>query len=96
MRRDFADLFEVKSQVRDRSGDIEIERGADDPTLRFRYEVPGFSRETTVRVERSEIGDADGGVVAQAPARVEGDDWCGTSSSRPGPCSSTVVRVGCS
>ena len=39
---DFADLFEMKSIVRDRSERISHEHCADGQSLRFSYEVPGF------------------------------------------------------
>jgi len=45
---DFADLFEIKSGVRDRSGSI-VAAARGRQSLRFRYQVPGFLAETTIR-----------------------------------------------
>jgi glycogen debranching enzyme len=71
---DFADLFEVKSVVRDRRSKIvrlHHERG-----LRFNYEVPGFLAETSVSIQRSDIEDAGARrVVAAAAPRIDGDDF---------------------
>ena len=70
---DFADLFEVKGRVRDRSDRIVVER---DPTgLHLRYEVPGFLAETNVRATRSRIAEGiDGeGPGGDVPPTVEGD-----------------------
>ena len=71
---DFADLFEVKSAVRDRSTHIDVEIEATEGSLRFRYEVPGFLAETGVRVARSRIAEGiDGtGPSVGAPPRVDG------------------------
>src|SRR4051794_5997151 len=52
---DFADLFEVRSVVRDRSARISTAADPEARSLRFRYAVPGFVAETTVAVDRSEI-----------------------------------------
>src|SRR5262249_36409896 len=51
---DFADLFEVKSAVRDRSENIATDANEG---LGFRYEVPDFHAETRIRVLRSDIFD---------------------------------------
>jgi glycogen debranching enzyme len=70
---DFADLFEVRSSVRDRSANIAC--GSSGKSLRFRYRVPDFLAETTVRIERSEILESrTERVLAQAPPRIEGSD----------------------
>jgi glycogen debranching enzyme len=52
---DFADLFEVRDVVRDRSASIVNGGGIGGHSLRFRYQVPGFLAETTIRVERSDV-----------------------------------------
>ena len=80
---DFADLFEIKSGVRDRSGSIVV-AGAGRRSLRIRYQVPGFLAETTIRIERSEIVDAaTEDAVAHATPRIDGTDSSGRSSCRP-------------
>jgi glycogen debranching enzyme len=53
---DFADLFEIRSVVRDRGVHTITKHGR--RLLQFGYEVPGFLAETTVKVERSEILDS--------------------------------------
>src|SRR5262249_41257231 len=64
---DFADLFEVKSAVRDRSA--RTVRHHEAQALAYTYEVPGFLAETTVRIRRSEIVDsATYRVIRRAPA----------------------------
>jgi N-terminal domain of (some) glycogen debranching enzymes len=55
---DFADLFEMKSVVRDRSDRITCEPGSDGRSVRFSYEAPGFPAACTVRVVRSRVFDA--------------------------------------
>jgi glycogen debranching enzyme len=71
---DFADLFEIKSGARDRSANIAA-AAVGPHSLRFRYQVPAFLAETTIRVERSEVVDgATEEVLAVAPARVDGTD----------------------
>ncbi len=52
---DFADLFEVKSTVRDRSAQIDTEHDEGEGLLHFHYEVPRFLAETNVTVARSRI-----------------------------------------
>ena len=70
---DFADLFEIKSSVRDRSATTVAAVGAGGHALRFRYQVPGFLAETTIRIERSALVDgATEDVVAEVQPRVEG------------------------
>src|SRR4029450_1447328 len=54
---DFADLFEVKSAVRDRRARIDVTRDERDRSLHFHYEVPGFLAETHVRVSRSRVAE---------------------------------------
>ena len=70
---DFADLFEIRDVVRDRSLAIGRTGSLGGRSLRFRYEVPGFLAETTIRVERSEVLDTvTERAVAPAPPRVDG------------------------
>jgi glycogen debranching enzyme len=73
---DFADLFEVKSEVRDRSASIDVEHDPDERTLHFHYEVPGFLAETNVRIAHSRVvpgvETVHGG--EDLPPRIEGDD----------------------
>jgi glycogen debranching enzyme len=58
---DFADLFEIKDRVRDRSAEITRDHAPDGSRLAFRYRHDGFAAETVVN--------------ASVPAsRVEGDD----------------------
>ena len=52
---DFADLFEVKSVVRDRSAKIDIEHDPDLSLLHFHYENEGYLAETNVEVRRSGV-----------------------------------------
>ena len=58
---DFADLFEVKSEVRDRSAAIVRTHAADGSRLSFRYRNGIFEAETVVR-------------ISALPTRLEGDD----------------------
>ena len=61
--------------MRDRSASIVNAGGAGGRSLRFRYEVPGFLAETTIRVERSEVLESvNEHVVAAAPPRIDGTD----------------------
>jgi glycogen debranching enzyme len=72
---DFADLFEIRDVVRDRSASIARTGSSGGRSLRFHYAVPGFAAETTIRVERSELVDTVAGrAVAPAPPRVEESD----------------------
>ena len=90
---DFADLFEIKSGVRDRSGSIVV-AGAGRRSLRFRYQVPGFLAETTIRIERSEIVElATEDVVAQAPPRIDGTDVVWALELSPRCSLVTLVKV---
>jgi glycogen debranching enzyme len=50
---DFADLFEVKSAVRDRGPQTDVEHDPDESLLHFHYENGGYLAETNVRVRRS-------------------------------------------
>jgi len=52
---DFADLFEVKSVVRDRSAKIDVEHDPELSLLHFHYESEGYLAETNVEVRRSGI-----------------------------------------
>lgn len=58
---DFADLFEVKSGVRDRSAQITRDRPSEDTALSFVYENEGFTARTEVRATPS-------------PGRIEDDE----------------------
>jgi glycogen debranching enzyme len=71
---DFADLFEVKSNVRDRSA--HITRQHDQHALRFRYRVPKFFATTTISNPKNEIVDTGNErvVVGAASSRIEGND----------------------
>jgi glycogen debranching enzyme len=52
---DFADLFEVKGRVRDRSGEIRISHAADPPRIRFRYARGAFAAGTSIEVHASRV-----------------------------------------
>lgn len=70
---DFADLFEVKSAVRDRSAHISCTR--EKSSLAYRYDVPGFSVGTTIRVKDCHLADIRSGrTVAQAETTIDGDE----------------------
>jgi glycogen debranching enzyme len=70
---DFADLFEIKDVVRDRRATTVTKHGR--RLIQFRYEVPGFLAETTVKVERSEIRDGVAErLVSKLPPRIAGDE----------------------
>jgi len=91
---DFADLFEIKSGVRDRSGSIAAAT-VGRRSLRFRYQVPGFLAETSIRVERSEIIEgATEDVVAAAPPRVDGTDAVWELELPPRCLFVALVKVG--
>lgn len=73
---DFADLFEVRSNVRDRRA--KTTRTHDERSLRFRYEVPRFAVETTIGIRRSETINAETKrAMGAVPARIddEGISW---------------------
>ena len=78
---DFADLFEVKSVVRDRSARIDVEHDEVEGGLHFHYEVPGFLAETNVAVVRSGVVERVNPATATETAMdtqvlptIEGDD----------------------
>jgi glycogen debranching enzyme len=92
---DFADLFEIKSGVRDRSGSIVVTAGAGRRSPRFRYQVPGFLAETTIRIERSEIVEgATEDVVADARPHIDGTDVVWALELPPRCLLLTLVKVG--
>jgi glycogen debranching enzyme len=94
---DFADLFEIKSGVRDRSASIVAAAGAGRRSLRFHYEVPGFLAETTIRIERCEIVDeSTEHVVAEARPRIKGTDVVWRLDLPPRCALLTLVKVGLS
>jgi glycogen debranching enzyme len=66
---DFADLFEIKDEVRDRTE--EIDREAEDDGLTFRYRSGDFQAETAVR-------------ASPPPTQVEGDDLVWEIDLAPG------------
>ena len=69
---DFADLFEVRDVVRDRTATTARKPGTN--ALRFTYQVPKFVAETTIKIPRSEIiASHDRHVIAPAPPRIDGD-----------------------
>lgn len=79
---DFADLFEVKSTVRDRRANTA--RHHDQRALRFQYQVPHFKAATTIEVPKSEIVDSGMfRVVRSARPRIEGDDIVWTVELEP-------------
>jgi glycogen debranching enzyme len=91
---DFADLFEIKSGVRDRSGST-VAAGAGRHSLRFRYQVSGFLAETAIRIERSEIVEgATEHVVAPARPRIDGTDAVWALELPPRCLLLTLVKVG--
>jgi glycogen debranching enzyme len=74
---DFADLFEVKSRVRDRSADIDVEHDPEESLLHFHYERDGFLAETNVAAVHARIVR---GIHGVGPSRatdvaVEGDSF---------------------
>jgi glycogen debranching enzyme len=74
---DFADLFEVKSKVRDRGDVIDTEHDPEERLIHFHYEVPRFLAETNVRIVRSRIvGGIQGvGEGVDAPVGIEDDSF---------------------
>ena len=92
---DFADLFEIKSAVRDRSAGTVATVGAGGRSLRFRYQVSGFLAETTIRIERSVIvDDATEHVVAEVRPQIEGTDAVWALELPPRSSFLTLVKVG--
>lgn len=59
---DFADLFEIKSRVHNRSGKITTRHTPDNSQLEFSYSNDGYSKKTTVH-------------VTQKATRIEGNDF---------------------
>ncbi len=92
---DFADLFEVKSKVRDRSEHIDTEHDPDERNLHFHYEVPGFLAETDVRVTRSRVvpGIEGVGEGVEAPVRVDGNAFVWTAELASRHTLVALVRV---
>jgi glycogen debranching enzyme len=91
---DFADLFEMKSAVRDRSDQITSAPGSDGRSLRFSYDVPGFRAACTVRAVRSGIYDASSfAALGDAPVRVEGSDLVWDVELEPRQLFGALVRV---
>ncbi len=92
---DFADLFEVRSAVRDRSASIRAEVNRRARSLRFRYAVPGFLAETTIRVERSGIfGGVSERVISEAWPRIDGSDIVWEVEVPPRCLLLALVKVG--
>ena len=81
---DFADLFEIRSRVRDRSASTVATVGGGGHALSFRYRVPGFLAETNIRVERSAVveGAYGGGRRRGAAQTSRGQKPSGRSSCR--------------
>ncbi len=92
---DFADLFEVKSRVRDRSASIDVEHDPQERNLHFHYEVPGFLAETDVRVAQSRVvpgmETVHGG--RDAEPRIEGDGVVWDVELEPRHMLFALVRV---
>lgn len=91
---DFADLFEVKSRVRDRSAQIDVEHDPDEALLHFHYEREGFLAETNVQVTRSRlIQGMEGTEVGRVPVAIEGDDYVWQVDLPPRHTFTTILRV---
>jgi glycogen debranching enzyme len=103
---DYADLFEVKSSVRDRSASIAAEHDATIPVLRFRYENAGFVAATNVQVvmskylrqDPSKMKGGDGGLSIEIlgdapPPRIEENDLVWQVELPPRQAWGTVLRV---
>ena len=91
---DFADLFEMKSVVRDRSDRITCEPGSDATSVRFSYEVPGFRAACTVSVVASGLVDpALREHVADMPVRIDGDSLVWALELEPRELFVALVRV---
>src|SRR6266545_1936083 len=102
---DFADLFEVKSSVRDRSAKIDVEHDPHESLLHFHYENDGYLAETNVQVKQS--GIMTGGVdqrlspavriqpewIDELDPRIEGNDlvWNADLPSRSA-CTASSAR----
>ncbi len=72
---DFADLFEIRSRVRETAPPGTIPTvGGGGHALSFRYGVPGFLAETNIRVERSAVVEgASEEVVAEVRPDIDQD-----------------------
>jgi glycogen debranching enzyme len=70
---DFADLFEVKSRVRDRSAYIDVEHDEQEGSLHFHYERDGFLAETNVAAVHGRIVEGIDALGASTPLGVEVD-----------------------
>ena len=91
---DFADLFEIKGAVRDRSASIVTRVGPARRSLRFRYQVAGFLAETTVAVEQGEILESGSGqVAAEVWPQVDGHDFVWELRLLPRQQFTAVVKV---
>ena len=91
---DFADLFEVKSRVRDRSAQIDVEHDPDEALLHFHYEREGFLAETNVQVTHSRmIQGMEGDEVGPVPVTIEGDDYVWQIDLLPRHTFTTILRV---
>jgi glycogen debranching enzyme len=92
---DFADLFEVRSAVRDRSASIGSGVDPRGRSLRFRYGVPGFLAETTIQIERSEILEGvSERVVSRAWPRIDGQDLVWEVELPPRRLLLALIKVG--
>ena len=69
---DFADLFEIKDEVRDRSEDIESAAGDDGLTFRYRHE--DFEAETTIQASPAPTAVEDGDFVWRVDL-APGSQW---------------------
>jgi glycogen debranching enzyme len=76
---DFADLFEIKSVVRDRSHKMDVEHDPSHPTLHFHYENGPFLAETNVH--------------SSQPAVIDGDDLVWELELQPRETWEVVVRA---
>ncbi|WP_155386130.1 amylo-alpha-1,6-glucosidase [Catellatospora paridis] len=91
---DFADLFEMKGTVRDRSQQITCRPGDGSRSLRFGYAVDGFNVACTVRVVRDTILDAASlKPVGETAVRVDGDSLVWDLDLAPGQLFAALVRV---
>ena len=92
---DFADLFEIRSRVRDRSASTVATVGGGGHALNFRYRVPGFLAETNIRVERSAVVEAaTEEVVAEVRPCIEGTEAVWALELPPRCSFLTLVKVG--
>ncbi|MDQ1562277.1 MAG: hypothetical protein QOE85_1618 [Actinomycetota bacterium] len=77
---DFADLFEIKDRVRDRSAEVTRNHAADGTGLTFRYRHDGFEAETAVR-------------TSTPASRVDGDEFVWLIELPPGGTWQTELTV---